>query len=136
LTDVSHVSKAIIDTLQELLKKRDDLIDELSRVNKRLQETNQDHINTITRLELDLEDSRTTAIGRTDVIEILEEKLRVAQEGAVSRAAQLDEQWQNIIVEQEKLKLAQEAVASRIAHLDLVSMRLSAKAARMGIVDP
>jgi hypothetical protein len=143
LTDVSHVSKAIIDTLQELLKKRDDLIDELSMVNNRLQETNKDHINTITRLELELEDSRATAIGRAGVIEILEErledqarKLALAQEAAASRSAYLDEQWKIVLAEKEKLALAQEAATSREAHLDLMSMRLSAKAARMGVVDP
>jgi len=129
LTDVSHVSKAIIDTLQTLLKERDDLIDELSKAHTRMQETNQDHIHTITRLEMELEDSRATAIGRADVIQILEERLeeqtKKAQE-ETSRAATLDKQW-------EKLVSDQEAVASRTAQLDLMSMRLSAKAARMGL---
>jgi len=129
LTDVSHVSKAIIDTLQTLLKERDDLIDELSKAHTRMQETNQDHIHTITRLEMELEDSRATAIGRADVIQILEERLeeqtkKVQEE--TSRAATLDKQW-------EKLVSDQEAVASRTAQLDLMSMRLSAKAARMGL---
>jgi SMC interacting uncharacterized protein involved in chromosome segregation len=129
LTDVSHVSKAIIDTLQTLLKERDDLIDELSKAHTRMQETNQDHIHTITRLEMELEDSRATAIGRADVIQILEERLeeqtKKAQE-ETSKAATLDKQW-------EKLVSDQEAVASRTAQLDLMSMRLSAKAARMGL---
>lgn len=139
LTDVSHVSKAIIDTLQALLRERDDLIDELSRVNKRLQETNQDHIHTITRLEMELEDSRATAIGRADVIQILEDRLeeqtKKAQEEATSKAASLDKQWHKLIIEKEKLALDQEAVASRTAQLDLMSIRLSSKAARMGLAD-
>jgi Mg2+ and Co2+ transporter CorA len=136
LTDVSYVSKAIIDTLQTLLKERDDLIDELSKAHTRMQETNQDHIHTITRLEMELEDSRATAIGRADVIQILEERLeeqtKKAQEDT-SKAATLDKQWHAFILEKEKLVSDQEAVASRTAQLDLMSMRLSAKAARMGL---
>ena len=116
--DDIQVAGAVIVTLKELLKERDDKIDELFTVNTRLQKTNQDHINTINSLESDMEGVRATATGRANVIQSMEDRM--------------DAQWQVILELKKDLAASQELVSEKVSQLNLLTMRLSAmEATRM-----
>ena len=97
LNDAIHVANAIIDTLKGLLKERDEMIDELTRTNTRLQTNNQDHLNTITGME--------------DVIQNMEDRL--------------NEQGQLLLAEKQKNHTLNDDAAIRASQLEMLTVRLS-----------
>lgn len=105
LNDAIHVANAIIDTLKGLLKERDDMIDELTRINTRLQTNNQDHINTITGME--------------DVIQNMEDSL--------------NEQGQLLLAEKQKNRTLTDDAAIRTSQLEMLTVRLSTMETKQAI---